>query len=185
MENDSYQRPSADQLRAELARELHKESRRESRSVVFFYIIGIIALLVVALIILFPIRRVGNDSMAPAYEKGSIVIIDRFAEPLRGDVILYEYGNKTIVNRVIGVEGDSINIDEDGTVYLNDEPLEEDYVKEKSLGNCNIELPFIIPPEKYFVLGDDRVNAEDSRDSKMWCVDIDQLVGKIIYTVKK
>lgn len=182
---DNYERPTAEQLRAELAREMHRESKRESRSIVFFYIIGIIAVIVIAAAILYPVRTVGGNSMAPGINKGDIAVVQKLSNPRHGDIILYEYGNKKIANRVIALPGDTVNIDEDGTVYVNDEPLSEDYITEKSYGNCDVELPCTVPNEKYFVLGDDRPNAEDSRDSKVSFVDIDQLVGKVIYVYHK
>ena len=76
-----------------------------------------------------------------------------------------------------------MDIDEDGNVYVNQEKLDEPYVKDPSLGDCNIELPYQVPDERYFVMGDHRSVSVDSRNSSVGCVTKDQIVGKIVFRI--
>ena len=90
------------------------------------------------------------------------------------------YNNKVLVKRIIGCPGDWVNIDTDGNVYINGELLDEPYVGEKALGECTVELPFQVPEEKYFVMGDDRPISLDSRSEAIGAVAVDQIIGKIM-----
>lgn len=76
-----------------------------------------------------------------------------------------------------------MNIDRDGTVYVNDIQLEEPYLAEKALGECNIELPYQVPDGKIFVMGDSRPNSLDSRTTLVGCVSDEQIIGKIVFRV--
>ena len=66
---------------------------------------------------------------------------------------------------------------------MNDKLLDEPYISEKSLGQCNIELPYQVPDGKCFVMGDHRETSIDSRNSSVGCVGEDAVVGKIIFRV--
>ena len=84
---------------------------------------------------------------------------------------------------MIAGPGDWVNIDEKGNVYVNNELLDEPYLQDKALGDCNIELPYQVPDERYFVMGDHRSVSVDSRNSMVGCVSKEQVVGEIIFRI--
>ena len=121
--------------------------------------------------------------MAPTLNDGEIIISVKTSEFNQGDVIAFYYNNKILVKRVIAAPGEWVNIDVDGTVYVNGEELHEPYVEEKSLGDCNIELPYQVLDGKIFVMGDHRSTSADSRNTTVGCVAQEQVVGKIVFRV--
>jgi signal peptidase I len=98
-----------------------------------------------------------------------------------GDIIAFYYNNKILVKRVIASSGDWVDIKDDGTVLVNNEEIDEPYVKEKALGDCNIDLPYQVPDSKIFVMGDHRSTSVDSRNTAVGCVSEEQIVGKLIF----
>ena len=116
-------------------------------------------------------------------EEGDIVVCLKTTDIAPGDIACFYIGNKLLVKRVIGVPGDWINIREDGTVFVNDQQLEEPYVDQLALGQCDIELPYQVPESSYFLMGDHRESSVDSRSSSVGCVSKDQIMGKIVFCV--
>ena len=100
-----------------------------------------------------------------------------------GDVIAFYYNNNILVKRVIAVTGDWVDIDEDGNVFVNGEMLEEPYISEKAFGDCNITLPYQVPDEKVFVMGDHRATSIDSRNTAVGCIGSELVVGRILFRV--
>ena len=76
-----------------------------------------------------------------------------------------------------------VDIDLDGTVYVNNMKLDEPYVDELAFGECNIELPYQVPESRIFVMGDHRSVSIDSRNTAIGCVAEEQIVGKIVFRV--
>ncbi|MCM1107241.1 MAG: signal peptidase I [Blautia sp.] len=130
-----------------------------------------------------PVMQVTGSSMSPTLAEGQILVASKLDDYTTGDVIAFYYNNKLLVKRVIARAGDWVNISEDGTVYVNDIAIDEPYLNEKALGDCNIELPYQVPEERIFVMGDHRSVSLDSRNTSMGCISEEQIVGKVKYCV--
>ena len=101
----------------------------------------------------------------------------------RGELCGFTWNNKLLIKRVIGIPGDYIWISKDGTVYVNNEELIEPYVQEKALGECDLEFPYQVAENYYFMMGDQRATSIDSRSSVIGCIPEDQMIGKILLKV--
>jgi signal peptidase I len=84
---------------------------------------------------------------------------------------------------VIGLSGDTVSIAEDGSVTVNGVLLDEPYVIEKSLGQCDITFPYVVPEDKIFLLGDNRLLSADSRSADIGCIGHDQIIGKVLFRI--
>ena len=173
--------PTVQQLEAELKREKY-------RGRYWKMLRGTVAVLVVAAAtavlisnLLLPILRIYGSSMTPTLVNGNIVAAVRNGTYQRGDIIAFYYNNKILVKRVVGMPGEWVDMDESGNVTIDGEPLEEPYLTEKALGECDIELPYQVPEGRYFVMGDHRGVSSDSRSSQVGCVSEEQIVGKLLF----
>lgn len=142
-------------------------------------LVVVAAIAVLIAVLLLPVLRIYGDSMTNTLHNRDIVVSIKNGKFQQGDVIAFYYNNKILVKRVIAQAGDWVDIDEDGTVYVNDKQLEEPYVKEKALGECDIELPYQVPEGKVFVMGDHRNVSIDSRTEMVGCVAEEQIVGTL------
>ena len=130
-----------------------------------------------------PILQISGDSMAPTLEHDEIVILLKTNDFERGDIIGFYYQGKILLKRVIALPEDEVAIDAEGNVYVNGEILDEPYVTEKCLGDCDLEFPYKVPGTSYFVLGDQRTNSVDSRNSVIGAVSRDDIIGKVFLRV--
>lgn len=137
-----------------------------------------VAALIATLVL--PVLQIAGTSMEPGLQDGDIVLLVKKKDLKTGDLCAFYYSNKILIKRVIGVPGDYIWIESDGTVVLNGEPLDEPYISEKVLGECDVEFPYQVPENSYFVMGDKRETSIDSRSSVIGCVAEDQLIGRLI-----
>ncbi|MCI8388913.1 MAG: signal peptidase I [Clostridiales bacterium] len=144
-------------------------------------VVAAIAVLIATLVL--PVLQIAGDSMSPTFNDGDIIVLLKSENLKSGDLCSFAWNNRTLVKRIIGVPGDWINIDADGTVYVNDEELDEPYVSEKGLGECDVEFPYQVPDGCYFVLGDHRDTAIDSRSTLIGSVSADQIIGKVLFRV--
>ena len=140
-----------------------------------------VAALVATLIL--PVLQIEGTSMEPTLVNGDIVLLVKTKALGRGDVCGFSWNNKTLIKRVIGIPGDWIEIDTDGTVYRNGEKLDEPYAQQIAFGECDLEFPYQVPPEQYFVLGDMRESSIDSRNTLVGCVENEQIIGKIFFRI--
>lgn len=175
--------PSVEQIETELKRVKYKNRYRSVlRSTVYsLVIVAAIAILVATLWL--PVLQTYGSSMTPTLQDGEIIFSIKTSDFVPGEIVAFYYNNKILVKRVICGPGDWINIDEDGTVYVNDVELDEPYLAEKALGDCNIELPYQVPDGRFFVMGDHRSTSVDSRNTSVGCVSQEQIVGKIIFRI--
>ena len=144
-------------------------------------IVAAVAVLIATLIL--PVLQIEGTSMEPTLSNGDIVLLMKTTRFERGDLCAFTWNNKLLVKRVVGLPGDWIEIDTDGTVYLNGDKLDEPYVQQMALGECDLEFPFQVPQEQYFVIGDMRESSIDSRNSLIGCIPKDQIVGKVFFRV--
>lgn len=175
--------PSVELLETELKRvKYQKRYRRVLKSTVYTLLtVAAVAVLVATLWL--PVLQIYGSSMTPTLQDGEIVFSVKTSNMEQGDIIAFYYNNKILVKRVIANPGDWVNIDEDGTVYVNNAKLDEPYLEEKNFGDADIELPYQVPDGKIFVMGDQRATSVDSRHTAVGCVDQEQIVGKIIFRV--
>ena len=181
--SQDLKRPPLSELKAELKRERYKyRYNRLLRNTVFTLIV-VAAVAVLAATLWFPTMRIFGNSMTPTLQEGEIVLALKSSSFQAGDLIGFYYGNKLIIKRCIACPGDWVSITDDGTVYINGSELDEPYLEEKALGDCDIELPMQVPEDRYFVMGDHRSTSVDSRNTVIGCVPKEQIVGKIVICV--
>ncbi len=144
-------------------------------------VVAAVAVLITTLFL--PILQISGDSMSPTLEHDEIVVLLKTKKFERGDLIGFYYQGKILLKRVIAVPEDEVAIDADGNVYVNGELLEEPYVTDKGLGDCDLEFPYKVPGTSYFVLGDRRSNSVDSRNSVVGAISRDDIIGKVFIRV--
>ena len=175
--------PTKHQIEAERKRYRRQKAYNKAlRGTVYVLtIVAAVAVLVATLIL--PVLQIEGTSMEPTLSNGDIVLLTKTPRFDRGQLCGFTWNNKLLIKRVIGLPGDWIEIDTDGTIYLNGEKLEEPYVQRKAFGECDLEFPFQVPQEQYFVVGDMRESSIDSRNSLIGCIPKDQIVGKVFFRV--
>ena len=175
--------PTPQQLEHELKRVKYRQRYRRVLKSTIYTLITVAAIAVLVATLLMPVLQIYGSSMAPTLADGDIVLSLKTAELQHGDVVAFYYNNKILVKRVIAVSGEWVDITPEGDVYVNSELLDEPYLAEKSLGDCDIELPYQVPESRIFVMGDHRSVSVDSRNTAVGCVAEEQIVGKLVFRV--
>ena len=173
--------PSIEALKEELARENARHQFRRSLwnvAVVLVVVAAVTALVATRLLVLI---QINGDSMSPTLASGEVIFLHQTKEIRKGDIVGFYYGGRILLKRVIGSEGDWIEMDREGNVYVNGEPLSEPYLTERSLGKCNLEFPYQVPEGMLFVLGDNRAVSVDSRTRSLGCVEESRIVGRAVF----
>ena len=174
-------KPDVSEFRAELLRRKKKKQRLGTFFRSLFYILVASALVCVLVVtVQMPVLRIYGSSMTPTLGEGDVVVTYPNKEkPEPGDIVCIRIGTKLLIKRVIAGPGDTVDIDEKGNVSVNGEILPEPYATERSAGRCEVELPCRVPEDSYFVLGDCRAVASDSRNAVVGCVESGQIVGEV------
>ncbi len=144
-------------------------------------VVAAVAVLITTLFL--PILQISGDSMSPTLEHDEIVVLMKTKKFERGNLIGFYYQGKILLKRVIALPEDEVVVDVDGNVYVNGEILEEPYVTDKGLGDCDLEFPYRVPGTSYFVMGDKRSNSVDSRNSVIGAISRDDIIGKVFIRV--
>ena len=183
MKQEQFEKPSIDQLKAELKRENRKKEYRKVLRNTLIVVVVVAALAVLVSSFFITVLKVTGDSMTPTLQTGEIVIAQNSSSFESGDLIAFYYNNKVLVKRVLGSPGEWIDIDSEGNVSVNGEMIQEDYISDKSLEPTDISFPYQVPENRYFVMGDHRKASIDSRSNAVGCVTKEQLIGKIVFRI--
>ncbi|MCI8482885.1 MAG: signal peptidase I [Lachnospiraceae bacterium] len=129
--------------------------------------------------------QVSGTSMEYTLSDGDNLIVDkisyRFRKPERFDIIVFPYQhekNTYYIKRIIGLPGETLQIDTDGNIYVDGEVLEESYGREVILSPGQAEEPIVLGEDEYFVLGDNRNASSDSRDPNVGLIKGKNIVGR-------
>ena len=183
MTDDKVERPSVEQLENEISRIKYIKRYRAVLKSTLYTLITVAAVAVLVATLWLPILKIYGSSMAPTLQNGEIVMSVKSTNMEVGDIVAFYYNNKILVKRYIAGPGDWVEIDKQGTVYVNGQAMNEPYVETKALGDTDIEFPYQVPDGKIFVMGDKRADSVDSRNSAVGCVSEEQIVGIIVMRI--
>lgn len=165
-----------------------QDPNKSTKSTVLSYVIWVGAVVLLAwFLITFVAQRtdVNGTSMVPTLEDGDQLICDkisyRFHDPERFDIIIFPYKyqkNTYFIKRVIGLPGETVRIDYDGSIYINGEILDEKYGLEKMTYPGIAEQEITLGDDEYFVLGDNRNVSEDSRYPDVGLIKREDIIGR-------
>lgn len=171
----------------QISSERNRIARAEKRMDIFKKVLAVLmvasAVSVLLSTLLFPVIQVSGNSMEPTLSDGDILLTLKSKHYEQSELCCVSWQNKLLLKRVIALPGDVVNIDGEGTVYVNGKELDEPYVTSKSLGECDLVFPYEVPKDKFFILGDNRVNSIDSRSTVIGCVSEDQMVGRVLLRI--
>ena len=183
MEKGIESLPTKKQVETERKRYRRQKAYNKALSGTIYVLTIVAAVAVLIATLILPVLQIEGTSMEPTLYSGDIVLLTKNTNFERGELCGFSWNNKLLIKRVIGIPGDWIEMDTDGTVYLNGEKLEEPYAERLAMGECDLEFPFQVPQEKYFVLGDMRESSIDSRNTLIGCIEKDQIVGKVFFRI--
>ena len=175
--------PDVELLKKELDRVNYKTKYRSVLKSTIFMLVVVAAIAVLVATTWLPVLQIYGSSMTPTLNEGEVVVSVKGSSFEQGDLIAFYYGNKILVKRCIATPGQWVDIDEDGNVYVDGNRLNEPYVKEKAFGDCDIKLPYQVPEDRYFCMGDHRETSVDSRNSSVGCISKEQIIGRIFFRI--
>ncbi len=173
-------RPSVKELELELQR---VEKQRKTKSIVknclyLFLIVAALTVLVSTKVL--PIFRIYGSSMEPTLRSGEIIVAIKTKKYEKNDIVAFYYNNKILVKRVIAIEGQWVDMDENGKVKVDGIYIDEPYILNTTEGECDLELPYQVPDGSVFVMGDNRLISMDSRSNSMGAIPKEQMIGKLM-----
>lgn len=183
-ENNGPKRKPLPKEVAEERKRLRKRARNTRRLITALGALVVVAAIAVLLsTFVFPVIQVSGDSMEPTLSDGDVLVLINTDNYSSGQLCCIAWQNKLLIKRVIALPGDVVDIDQYGTVSVNGVILNEPYVTDKSLGECDLDFPYQVPEGTFFVMGDRRASSIDSRSSAVGSVDGDQIVGRVLFKV--
>lgn len=175
--------PSRAQIIGErISLERKRAFRQALRSTISILLV-VAALAVLIATLFLPVLQISGTSMEPTLYNGDVIVLVKTQRYAQGSLCSFAYENKYLIKRIIGTPGDTVEITADGTVFLNGTALDEPYVTGKALGECDLEFPYQVPDNHYFVMGDHRSTSIDSRSSVIGCIDQSQILGRVLLRV--
>ncbi|MBR3796794.1 MAG: signal peptidase I [Clostridia bacterium] len=173
--------PEVIELKAELKREQYKHRYISVLKSTVYTLVVVAAFAILVATLWMPVLQIYGSSMTPTLHEGQIVLSLKSKEFQPGDLIAFYIGNKVLVKRVIAKPADMVSISDDGVVRVNSTDLDEPYVSNRALGECDLEFPYQVPEARYFVMGDHRETSIDSRSNAVGCISDEQIVGRIVF----
>ncbi len=167
----------------ELEEELQRERVRISNKSLIIGLLSAlaaIAVLVTIIVNVFPVYRVHGSSMEPTVYAGDTIVCVRGGYDV-GDVAAIDFEGKILIKRLVAKGGDRVEIDENGTVYINGEPCGEAYITASGTDIGIIPPPLQVPDGEWYILGDNRTISGDSRLSEIGTVDDKYIIGKVLF----
>lgn len=183
MSNPMPHFPEKEILQEELKRVKYRSRYKALLRSTLYFLIIIAAVAVLIATLVMPVVQITGTSMEPTLMDGDIVVLQKTDRFESGNLCAFYYQNRVLLKRVIGNPGDYIEIDAVGNVKVNGELLDEPYISEKSLGECDLKFPYQVPEGKFFVLGDHRETSVDSRSTTIGCIESEQIVGKVLFRI--
>ncbi len=175
--------PTPEEIEAEILREKYNRKYKQVLKSTMYSLIVVAAIAVLIATLALPVLQISGSSMEPTLNDEEIVVLLKTGNMKRGELCCFSYQNKLLIKRVVGLPGDKVDIDDEGNVYVNNKMIEEPYVTDKALGECDITFPCYVTDNHYFVLGDHRSTSIDSRSSVIGLVSEDYIVGKIFFRI--
>lgn len=172
--------PTAAQVNEERSRLQRRSARRKLLRTVLGTVLVIAAAAVLISNLLIPVAQVSGSSMEPTFKDGDIVLLLKVGDIEAGDICAFSHNNKTLIKRIIAGPGDYVNMNTEGTVFVNGKELSEPYISAKSLGFSDTDFPIQLEEDQWFVLGDNRVSSLDSRNSQIGLINSEQIIGRVI-----
>lgn len=149
------------------------------------YLLGVLCMVYLVIHFVGQRTQVQGHSMEPTLSTEDNLIVDkisyRFREPERYDIIVFPYLREDetfYIKRIIGLPGETVQIDEEGNIYVDDELLQESYGKEVMLHPGRAIEPVELGKNEYFVLGDNRNNSTDSREPLVGNIKREDIIGR-------
>lgn len=151
------------------------------------YLLGVLFLTYLVITFVGQRTEVNGESMTPTLNNGDNLIVDkityRFQDPQRYDIIVFPFryqADTFYIKRIIGLPGETVQIDTEGVIYINGEVLNENYGREVIMPeNVGIAIePIILGEDEYFVMGDNRNNSTDSRTEIVGNIHREDIIGR-------
>lgn len=175
---------STEQIEQELHRQKFRAKYMKTLRSTLYALVIVAAVSVLIATFFLPILQIYGNSMEPTFKEGQIVVCVKKGNYEYGDICSFYFNNKILVKRVIACPFDYVDIDEEGNVFVNGTALDEPYFIKKAFGkNSNIEFPYQVPENSYFVMGDNREASVDSRSTEIGCIKKEEFVGKLFFVV--